>query len=103
MDYVNQKPLNPLTIELYLPQGSERIEIEDEDCDPIAVSYQRNGSKLLVEVGATRGNVEMILIGEHIRSASSDDKALVVSQIASGSRIVLDGQSGLRILLELEG
>lgn len=103
MDYVNQKPLNPLTIELYLPQGSERIEIEDEDCDPIAVSYQRNGSKLLVEVGATRGNVEMILIGEHIRSASSDDKALVVSQIASGSRIVLDGQSGVRILLELEG
>jgi len=102
MDYVNQKPLNPLTIELYLPSGSETIWIEDEDCDPIKVSYQRDGNTLQVEIGVAPGEIEFILIGEQIRSARIVG-ALEDTQVESKSRIMLDGRSGIQLILELEG
>ena len=59
MDYVNQKPMDPLTIEIYLPSVSENIQIEDEDCEPVSVSYARHGNQLLVEIGATPWDIEV--------------------------------------------
>jgi hypothetical protein len=102
MDYVNQKPMDPLTIEIYLPAGSEKILVEDEDCQPVEVSYTRNGSQLLVEIGATLGDVEIILMGERIQSARMANMALEVTQDVSGSRVQLDGQSGTSLVLDLE-
>lgn len=102
MDYVNQKPLDPLTIEIYLPAVSEKILVEDEDCEPVEVSYSRNGSQLLVEIGATSGNVEIVLIGERIQSARMTHNALDVTQIAFGSCVQMDGRLGTSLVLDLE-
>lgn len=102
MDYVNQKPMDPLTIEIYLPAGSEKILVEDEECEPVAVSYTRNGSQLLVEISAAPGDVEIVLMGERIQSARMANIALEVTQGASGSRVQLDGRSGTSMVLDLE-
>ncbi|MBW6475310.1 MAG: hypothetical protein K0B14_19440, partial [Anaerolineaceae bacterium] len=102
MDYVNQIPMDPLTIEIYLPEGTDKILVEDEDCEPVEVSYSRNGNQLLVEVGAVPGNVEIILVGEQIQSARMAHNALEVTRDASSSRVQLDGRSGTSLVLDLE-
>jgi len=102
MDYVNQKPMDPLAIEIYLPSGSEKILVEDEDCEPVEVSYTRNGSQLMVEIGATSGNIEIVLVGERVLSARRTNISLEVTQDAFGSRVQLDGRSGTSMVLDLE-
>jgi alpha-D-xyloside xylohydrolase len=67
MQYVDERPLDPLTLEIYAPSGTGHYTIHDEDRPDIKVSYQREGDKLLVEVGDTPGHVEVIVIGEEIQ------------------------------------
>jgi alpha-D-xyloside xylohydrolase len=102
MDYVNQKPMDPLTLEIYLPAGSEKILVEDEDCQPVEVSYTRNGNQLVVDVSAAPGDVEIVLVGERVQSARMTHNVLDVAQGAFGSRVQLDGRSGVSLVLDLE-
>lgn len=55
MDYVDQKPLDPLTIELLAPQGAGSLVIEDEDRPAIPVHNERQGHTLTVQTGSTPG------------------------------------------------
>ncbi len=57
MDYVDQMPLDPLTLEIYAPDASGELRIHDEDKPPIAVRYRLEGSTLAVEVDGAPGEV----------------------------------------------
>ena len=63
MDFVNQKGMDPLTIEIYDPKGIGRMEIFDEDQNSIPVSYQREPNSIKVNVGKTAGRLDIILYG----------------------------------------
>ena len=102
MDYVDQKPLDPLTLEVYVPGESGSIMIEDEDKPAIPVQYTKNGKKLKISVGNTPGMVEIILYQEKIEHARVWQNELEVKQDKTSSSFVLNGQHGLEIDLELE-
>jgi len=99
-DFVDQKPLDPLTLELYAPQGSRELIIEDEDRPAIPVSYKRRGKKLVVKVGSAPGMVEVILYGVQAASASCGDSPLPLS--ADGTKVQLDGRDGFEIVFALK-
>lgn len=99
-DYVDQKLLDPLTLELYAPQGSRSILIVDEDRPSIPVSYKQRGKKLVLKVGSTPGMVEVVLYGVQAVSASCDDAPLPLS--AGGAKVQLDGREGCEIVFTLK-
>lgn len=67
IQYVDERPLDPLTLEIYKPTDAGEYTIHDEKRPDIDVSYQRDGDKLLVNVSDTPGKVEVALIGEEIQ------------------------------------
>jgi hypothetical protein len=102
MDYVEQKSLDPLTIEIYSPNGEKRILIEEEDKEPIEVSFHRKGQHLEVRVGDAPGRVELVLYGEQVKAAWQNEKALDLEGQPSGIRVSFDGRSGGVVVFELE-
>ncbi|MGQ9849474.1 MAG: TIM-barrel domain-containing protein [Aggregatilineaceae bacterium] len=61
MAYVDQKPLDPLILEIYAPQANAETLIYDEDRPPIAVRYTRQGDRLIVTVEGAPGEVEVVV------------------------------------------
>jgi alpha-D-xyloside xylohydrolase len=102
MDYVEQKTFDPLTIEIYSPEGERKILIEDEDKEPIEVRYHRSGQHLEVWVGKAPGRVELVLIGEKVKAAWQNEKALDLESQPFGIRVSFDGRSGGVVVFELE-
>jgi alpha-D-xyloside xylohydrolase len=91
-DFVDQKPLDPLTLEIYAPAGAGSCVIYDEDRPAIGVSYRRPrekgaadtcmigranhthpqvqcrcGADLIVTISPTAGAVELICRGANLR------------------------------------
>ncbi|MCA2003092.1 MAG: hypothetical protein LDL51_14625, partial [Chloroflexi bacterium] len=99
-DFVDQKPLDPLTLELYAPQGSRELVVKDEDRPSIPVSYRRRGKKLTVNAGAAPGAVEVILYGVQAVSAQRGASSLPLS--ADGAKVQLDGRDGFEIVFTLK-
>jgi alpha-D-xyloside xylohydrolase len=102
MDYVDQKALDPLTVEIYLPGEEGRFLIEDEDKPAIPIEYKREGFQLVVSIGQTAGQVELKVYGEKVISAVVDGKELEVISLENGSQINLNGQIGFEVVLRLE-
>lgn len=67
MQHVEERPLDPLTLEIYAPANSGRLVIHDEDRPDIEVTYRRDGDQLLVEVSETPGQVDVLVFGEDIQ------------------------------------
>ena len=61
MDYVDQVPLDPLTLEIFGPSKNGEFTIYDEDQPEIQIRYSRTGKRLILEVSPTPGQVEIIL------------------------------------------
>jgi alpha-D-xyloside xylohydrolase len=102
MDFVNQKALDPLTIEIYSPGEFGSIEIFDEDEPAIPIKYEREPGSLKVTVGKTIGSLEIILYGAVSKKASLNSQFLKVESINGGCKVCLDGKAGSQILFELE-
>jgi len=66
MDYVNQKPLDPLTLEIYAPEDAGELVIHDEDHPDVVVRYTREEGELLVSVTGAPGDIEVHVFGENI-------------------------------------
>ena len=66
MDYVNQKPLDPLTLEIYAPEDAGELVIHDEDQPDIVVRYTREEGELRISVTGAPGDVEVHVFGEDI-------------------------------------
>jgi hypothetical protein len=101
MDFVDQHPLDPLTLELWHPQAAGEYEIHDEEQPPIRVSYRLQGDRLSVDTGPAPGSVELVLYGLRVRSAERNGAACKLETSAAAQRVRFDGrQAGtLSILL----
>jgi alpha-D-xyloside xylohydrolase len=64
LQYVDERPLDPLTLEIYAPADAGSYTIHDEDRPDIQVAYRRSDGKLWVEVRETPGAVEVVVIGD---------------------------------------
>jgi len=103
MDFVNQKPLDPLTIELYTPKISGERTIFDEDLPSIPVKYHRLRQTLEVEVGVAPGSVEIFLYGVQAGSAFVNGQPVVLTACVGGQKITLAGNQQNAIVYSLIG
>jgi alpha-D-xyloside xylohydrolase len=99
--HTEDKLLDPLTVELYLPQGEARVVVYDEDRPDIPVGYSRHGQSLVVQVGASPGEVEIVLYGVRAASASVESQDLALSEAPGGQSVHFDGTRGTTIDFQL--
>ncbi|MCX7669012.1 MAG: glycoside hydrolase family 31 protein, partial [Anaerolineae bacterium] len=102
-DFVDQRPLDPLTLELYAPAAAGSCTIYDEDRPPIEVRYRRTeeagGVRLVVSISPTPGDVELICRGVGVRAASVNG---VEAPLTAASALRFDGRAGGVVELGLE-
>lgn len=102
MAHTGERPLDPLTLELYRPQGEASTVVRDEDQPDIPVRYARHGHSLTVEVGPSPGIVELALYGVTADAASLDGQPLRLVETAAGQCIRWDGSAGSAIEFRLD-
>jgi hypothetical protein len=104
MAYVDERPLDPLTLELYLDESVPESEllIHDEARPAIAARYRHEGQALTVEVDATAGAVEIVLYGVKATAARQGEEALALESVLGGQRVRVDGRRGSALVFELE-
>jgi alpha-D-xyloside xylohydrolase len=101
MDHVDQKPCDPLTLELYGLADEGEYVIFDEDRPAVAVRYQRRHHQLLVQVEPAPGEVIVVLYGAAVRQASVNGRPAALEPFAQGTQVRFDGRQGAQLLLEL--
>jgi hypothetical protein len=102
MAHTGEKPLDPLTLELYRPEGEGTAVIYDEDQPDIPVNYTRQASSLSVEVGPSPGTVDVLLYGLVATEASLDGQPLPLSATPGGQQVRFDGTAGARIEFQID-
>jgi alpha-D-xyloside xylohydrolase len=102
MAHTGEKPLDPLTLELYRPGGEASSVIHDEDRPDIAVHMVRRAGFLTVEVGPSPGAVEIVLYGLAATAARLEDRALRLSAKPGGQSVRFDGTAGAKVEFRLE-
>jgi hypothetical protein len=104
-DYVEQKPLDPLTLEFYAPLASGQTVVADEDQPGIPVRYGREGESVHVEVGVCPGQVEIVVYGLAARRVTAGlgehGHSVALVPCPGGWRATLDGQAGITLTLML--
>jgi hypothetical protein len=101
MAHSGELPLDPLTLELYLPQGEASIVIHDEDRPDIPVHYVRSADSLTVEVGPSPGVVEIVLYGLAATAARLDGQPLDLGGEPGGRSVRFDGSAGSTVEFRL--
>jgi alpha-D-xyloside xylohydrolase len=102
MAYAEEKPLDPLTLELYQPQGEVDTIVYDEDKPDVLVRYARQGDQLTVEIGAAPGRVEIVLYGVSARMASWNGQPLPLIDHQGGQLVRFDGVKAGMVVFALE-
>jgi alpha-D-xyloside xylohydrolase len=102
--YVDEKPLDPLTLELYVPerQGSCTIYAQDRPPNLIAYTLEQDaerGENLVVTMGPTVGTVELVCYGISVQGASINSTPVAVATHGAGQSIRFDGREGSYIIL----
>jgi alpha-glucosidase (family GH31 glycosyl hydrolase) len=87
MDYVDQVPLDPLTLEIFGPAENGELTIFDEDQPEIQIRYACTGKQLTLAVSPTPGQVEIIL-----------HDAEVIKMVANHPSVELSPQPGSNII-----
>jgi alpha-D-xyloside xylohydrolase len=85
--YIDEKPLDPLTVEIYYPQGKKEFIIYDEDKPEIKVQYAKNEDTLMVNVEAATGEVEIVLYGISAVSAEYSGQKLNLETHQGAQRV----------------
>lgn len=100
--YIGEKPLDPLTLELYAPQSSGLTVIHDEDQPDIRVSYERVGGDLVVTVSPAPGMLELAIYNTQIREALLGDQPLEGYCEGEAFHTSVDGSNGATVIFRLE-
>ncbi|MFQ3660867.1 MAG: glycoside hydrolase family 31 protein [Chloroflexaceae bacterium] len=61
MQYVDECPLDPLTVEIYLPEARGAFVIHDQDGRTIPITYRRDGATVTVAHGPCPGAVTLLV------------------------------------------
>ena len=96
--YVGEKALDPLTVELYAPGEEGKFVIHDQGKDDMRVAYGREDSTLTVEIDPTPGQVELVCYGIQVHRATINDKMIEVN----AGRVAFDGQAGALVTLTID-
>jgi alpha-D-xyloside xylohydrolase len=101
MAYVDEKLLDPLTLELYFPQNVGEFVVFDEEGPDIPVRYAQERDRLHLEVGRAPGLVEVTVYGRSIDSASRGDRSIALGEHLGSQTVRFDGTrpAGLVFLL----
>ena len=99
VQYVDERPCDPLTIELYAPGGTGSYTIHDEDRPSITVSYRREEDHLTIETGVAPGEIELFVYGE--TGARVDEETLDVRPVVGGVGIRFGGTRAREVHLRL--
>lgn len=102
MNYVDERPLDPLTLEVYCPKAAGEFEIHDEDRPAIPVRYERREGRLAVDVGTAPGAVEVILYGVQAAAADRDGFGLALQPHGVGQKVSFDGTRAARLTFVLD-
>ena len=102
MAHTGEKSLDPLTLELYQPEGEAATVVYDEDRPDIPVRYTRQAGSLTVEVGPSPGRVEIVLYGVRAAAASLEGQPLPLEVLPAGQRVVFEGTAGAKIEVQLD-
>jgi alpha-glucosidase (family GH31 glycosyl hydrolase) len=102
MEYVNQFPLDPLTLTIYGPSESGETTVFDEDQPEIQVRYSRSGEELTLEVSPTPGQVEVIMYGVNVSLITSNLPSMEISPEPGIDIISFDGRKGASIEVVLK-
>ena len=102
--YVDEKPLDPLTLELYMPDGQGDFTVHDPDRPNNQVTYTlerdaESGDNLVVTMGPSVGRVELVFYGVSVQAARMNGTSLPVETQGEGQLIRFDGREGGRIVL----
>jgi alpha-D-xyloside xylohydrolase len=104
MQYVDEAPCDPLTVEVYSPEGDGSYTVHDEDRSDTTITYRRQGSTLSVGVGAAPGRVELVVRGERVTRAESDGADVALGENGRGEAVASFDGTGARVLrLRLKG
>jgi alpha-D-xyloside xylohydrolase len=88
MQYVDELPLDPLTLEIYHPQESGGYVIHDANRPDIHVDYRREGGRLIVETTPAPGQIEIVIYGFPVTSAQVNGDPVAVEAGADGAGVV---------------
>ena len=102
MAHTAEKPLDPLTLELYLPEGEASTVVHDEDRPDVPVHCTRRAGSLTVEVGPSPGVVQVVLYGVQASAAQIEGTWLALDEIQGGQSVRFDGKRGAKIELKLD-
>ncbi len=98
MDYVDEKPLNPLTLELYgiADICESAITIHDEDQPEIRVSYNFDGVTLALEIQNPPEKIEIRWFGAVVSKVTCNQTPLAIQdQIAQYDRNMQNAVKGI--------
>ena len=101
MQYVDQQPCDPLTVEIYAPTEQETYTVYDQSGLETRIEYRREGDTLTVNVGAAPGQVEVILFGVSIIAARRDDMQLEIESFQHGTRVRFAGTRPCTVALQI--
>ncbi len=98
MQYVDEKPTDPLTLKIYHPHDSGQFTIHEEDDTHMMIQYRRDGDQLIVETGATVGQIHIDLIGVTAQSVEASGDPI---EISDDGIIIVDGTQPNQVTIQL--
>jgi alpha-D-xyloside xylohydrolase len=102
MAYVGEKPLDPLTLEIYKPSGEGELIVHDEGEPNISVRTRRRAERLDVEINGAECRIDVILYGVGTKAALRDGEALALNTHPGGRLVRFDATGTDRITLCLK-
>jgi alpha-D-xyloside xylohydrolase len=100
--FVEEKPLDPLTLALFCPQSAGQTVMYDEDRPAINVRYARQENTLEVEVDPAPGQVEIVLYGVSATTADLAGQSLPLTERQGGQQVSYEGTAASTVTFLLE-
>jgi alpha-D-xyloside xylohydrolase len=94
MQHTDERPYDPLTIEVYRPRGRAAYTVHDEARPDIRVTYECNADHLTLRTDPAPGRVRLALYGVTVVAAASNGEPVALERTVDGGALVhLDGST----------
>jgi len=101
--YVDEKPVDPLTLEIYAPQTKAKYAIFESQQSVIHVNYKMDNDVLSVETDPAPGQIEIVIYQLPVRAAHRENKSLDIEKTENdGYKVEFDGRPPSRIEFMIE-
>jgi alpha-D-xyloside xylohydrolase len=101
MQYVDERPCDPLTVEIYHPGMEGHYDVHDQNQPGIPIAYRRQGNELTVSVKSSPGQVAVVLYGVTISTATVNGTRSGIEYLDNGgTRVVLPRAGTLQVTLD---